>query len=356
MESINLIPAQLTQVVLLTGISFLAAIVLTPIWTSVLYKYRLGKRIRDTDTLGAKAPIFHKFHKDKENTPTMGGLLVWATTALVILGISVFGKIMDQPDLDLISSGSVKLLLFTLVATGVIGAIDDLLNIFGIGPHRGGFAFRVKLPMYLAVAGIGAWWFAIKLEWLDRPFHIPGIENLFALGWWYVPLFIGVLVYYAFVTDITDGLDGLVGGLLMIAYVAYGIIALLQGNVGLAIFCGIIVGALLAFLWFNIFPARFFMGDTGSMSLGMTLAVMAFLTNTVVALPLITAVIFLDGTTSPLQILSKRLLGRKIFKSAPVHHHLQAIGWPEPKIVMRLWVLGAVMALIGLAVVLFGSV
>lgn len=354
METIVVNLQDFISVFLLTSLSFVCAILLTPLMTDILYKYRLGKRIRDTDVLGGKAPIFSKYHKDKEHTPTMGGVLIWGTTTLVVVLVSLYGLIANVPELALLSRGSIKLLLFTLVATGVIGAIDDLLNIFGVGPHRGGFAFWIKFPLYLTIAAGGAWWFAFKLEWLTRPFHFPAIGD-FELGLLYIPLFILALVFMAFATDITDGLDGLAGGLLMIVYLAYTLIALVQGNTPVAIFCGIIVGALLAFLWFNIYPARFIMGDTGSMSLGMTLAVIAFLTNTVAALPVIAAVIVVDGLTSPVQILSKRFLGRKIFMAAPVHHHFQGVGWPEPKIVMRFWVLGSVAAVIGIAVALFGQ-
>lgn len=354
METFSITLFDAIRVFLLTSISFLFALFWTPLLTNTLYRYRLGKRIRDTDVLGQNAPIFQKFHQHKEHTPTLGGLLVWMSSAVVIVGVSLASLPLGEPSLNLLSSGAVRLLLFTLVATGLIGAVDDLLNIFGIGPHRGGFAFWVKFPLYLLVASVGAWWFAVKLEWLDRPFHIPGLEGALALHWWYVPLFILILVLFAFASDITDGLDGLLGGLLLIAYTAYLAIGLSQNNMPLAAFCGVIVGALLAFLWFNIFPARFFMGDTGSMSLGMTLAVMAFLTNTVIPFLVIGGIILVDGLTSPLQILSKRIFKKKIFLSAPVHHHFQAIGWPEPKIVMRFWVLGAVSAMIGLAIALFG--
>lgn len=355
MEVINLDLADINRVFFLTALAFLTALLFTPTFTGILYKYRLGKRIRDTDVLGKKAPVFMKFHQNKEQTPTMGGVLIWFTTLFVVMGVSALAVWLDLVELNLFSNGGVKLLLFTLVATGLIGAADDILNIFGIGPHRGGFAFWAKLPLYLSVASAGAWWFAYKLDWLARPFHIPATPDSWSLGWWYIPLFIIVVVFLAFTTDVVDGLDGLAGGLLVFCYGAYILIALVQGNIALAAFCGIVVGALLAFLWFNIYPARFFMGDTGSMSLGMTLAVMAFLTNTVVALPIIAAVIILDGLTSPLQIISKKFLGKKIFQSAPVHHHFQALNWPEPKIVMRFWVLGAVMAVIGLAVALFGQ-
>ncbi len=354
MQTLTLYFPDLIDVFLLMSASFLVAIVLTPLWAHVLYTYRLGKRIRDTDVLGKEAPIFYKYHKDKEQTPTLGGVLIWVTTTIMLVGISIGATLFSHPGIDYLSRGPVKLLLFTLVATGIIGAIDDLLNIFGIGPHRGGFGFWTKFPLYLIVAGVGSWC-AVKLEWLDRPFSFPGIEQALILHWWYVPLFILVVVYMAFATDITDGLDGLAGGLLAISYLAYVVIALVQGNIPLAAFCAVVVGALLAFLWFNIYPARFIMGDTGSMSLGMTLAVIAFLTNTVVALPIIAAVIVLDGASSPLQILSKRFFKRKIFLAAPVHHHFQGIGWPEPKIVMRFWVLGAIFASIGLVFALFGK-
>lgn len=353
MEIISLRLNDLVQIFALTSISFLVTILWTPLLSNVLYKYKLGKRIRDTDVLGKKAPIFQKFHQSKEHTPTMGGLLIWISTAVVLVGVSLVAWATGRVDLNLVITDPIKLLLFTLVATGILGAIDDILNIFGIGPHRGGFAFWVKFPLYLLIAGAGAWWFAFKLDWISRPLTLPGLDHAITLGWWYIPLFIVVLVFMAFATDIVDGLDGLAGGLLMIAYVAYMTIAVAQGNIEVAAFCGIVIGALLAFLWFNIFPARFFMGDTGSMSLGMTLAVMAFLTDTVGALPIIAAVIVLDGLTSPLQIVSKRFFKRKIFQSAPVHHHFQAIGWPEPKIVMRFWILGGVVAVIGLVVALF---
>lgn len=356
MHTISLSFPDLIDIFLLMSTSFLVAIVLTPFWTNVLYTYKLGKRIRDTDVLGKKAPIFYKFHKDKEHVPTLGGVLIWVTTTIMMAGISLAAVLFVHPSINYLSMGSVKLLVFTLVATGIIGGLDDLLNIFGIGPHRGGFGFWTKFPLYLIVALAGAWWFSVKLEWLNRPFSLLGFGHALTLHWWYVPLFIIVLVYMAFATDITDGLDGLAGGLLVIAYLAYAVIALVQGNAPIAAFCAVVVGALLAFLWFNIYPARFIMGDTGSMSLGMTLAVMAFLTNTVVALPIIAAVIVLDGASSPLQIISKRVFKRKIFMAAPVHHHFQGVGWPEPKIVMRFWVLGAVFAVIGLAVALFGRI
>jgi len=160
----------------------------------------------------------------------------------------------------------------------------------------------------------------------------------------------------AFASNETDGLDGLAGGIFALSYGAYGVIALTQGQSGLAVFCASIMGSLLAFLWFNIPPARFFMGDTGSMALGMTLGVVAFLTNSIIVLPLITLVFTIEGFSFIIQFLSKKFRnGKKVFLSSPIHHHLEAIGWPEYKITMRFWVIGAASAVAGLALALIGS-
>lgn len=323
----------------LTGLAFLVAILWTPLFTDFLYKNRLGKRIRQTGFDEKKAPIFYALHKHKENTPTMGGLLIWITVAVVTL-------LMNQ------SRSQTWLPLFALVATGAVGAVDDLMNINGIGPNRGGLRFRSKLLLYTAVALLAAWWFYSKLGW--SVISIPGLGAQ-EIGIWYIPLFVLVLVFTTFSANETDGLDGLLGGVIASAFAAFGIIALLQGKAELAAFCGTTLGALLAFLWFNIYPARFFMGDTGAMALGMTLGILAFLTDTVFILPLIAFVLYVEGFSAVIQILSKKLRnGKKIFLSAPIHHHFQAIDWPEPKITMRFWVISAITSMLGLFVYLIG--
>jgi len=335
----------LIKLFLLTGLSFIIAMIWTPILTDFLYKYKMGKKIRETGFDESKAPIFYRLHKGKENTPTMGGLLIWITVAVITLVLNL-------------NRAGTYLPLFVLVATGVIGALDDYLNIKGVGPHGGGLRFRSKLILYLIIGAIGAWWFYTKLDW--SAIHIPGgnlvgIPFNVELGWWYIPLFILVVVGTAFASNQTDGLDGLLGGIMAICFTAYSIIALVQDKVELAAFCGCIAGALLAFLWFNIYPARFFMGDTGSMALGMTLAVVAFLTNSVVVLPIIAIILVLEGASTIIQIASKKFRGgKKVFLSAPIHHHYQALGWPETKVTMRFWVISAVAAVIGLVIALVG--
>jgi phospho-N-acetylmuramoyl-pentapeptide-transferase len=321
--------------------TFLIAFIATPLFTDFLYKNKIGKKIRSADYEGNRTPIFSKLHKNKENTPTMGGLLIWGSTALVTI-VANFSR-----------SGTF-LPLFTLVASGVIGGIDDLMNVFGIGFDRGGMRFRTKLLFYTIVAGVGAYWFAYKLDWLSRPFLLPGIGEI-VLGYWYIPVFILVLVLTAFSANQTDGLDGLAAGIFGIAFGAYTFICMLKGNYSLAIFCATLTGAILAFLWFNIFPARFFMGDTGAMSLGMTLGVIAFLTNTVYVLPFVGIILLIEALSTVIQITSKRLFKRKVFRVAPIHHHFEAIGWPETKVTMRFWIISAISTVMGLALVILNG-
>jgi phospho-N-acetylmuramoyl-pentapeptide-transferase len=212
---------------------------------------------------------------------------------------------------------------------------------------------KIKLALITTVALAGGWWFYDKLD--VSSIHIPFVDSPLVLGWLIVPLFVLVVVATANAVNITDGLDGLAGGLSAIAFGAYAIIAFLEGRYGVAGFCLAIVGTLLSYTWFNIFPARFFMGDVGSFALGTALGVVAMLTDTVLILPIIGFVFVVEAGSSLLQILSKKLRkGRKIFRIAPIHHHFEAIGWEETKVTMRFWVIGQVMAVIGLIVFILG--
>jgi phospho-N-acetylmuramoyl-pentapeptide-transferase len=214
---------------------------------------------------------------------------------------------------------------------------------------------RAKLKMLLitVVALIGGWWFFSKLG-VDS-IHIPLMTTSIHLGWLIVPLFVLVVVATANAVNITDGLDGLAGGLAAIAFGAYTIIAFLEGRYGVAGFCLTMVGALLSYTWFNIFPARFFMGDVGSFALGTALGVVAMLTDTVVILPIIGLIFVAEAGSSMIQIASKKLRhGKKVFKIAPIHHHFEALGWEETKVTMRFWVIGQVVAVLGLMLFLLG--
>lgn len=334
LETVNLI-----RIFSLTTISFLVAILWTPILAHYLYKYNFVKKLREHAWDGGPAKIFRQMHKAKEGTPTMGGLLVWVTAAVVTLLFNL-------------SRSQTWLPLFALVSSGALGMIDDFLNIRAVSLIRG-LSTKLKFIFQFLIASLGAWWFFYKLEFSE--IRIPAAELLglppsFDIGWLYIPLFILTVVFITNAVNITDGLDGLSGGTLAASYAAILGIALVQHQVGIAAFAGTIIGALLAFLWFNIHPARFFMGDTGAFALGATLAVLAFLTNTVLLLPFIAFVFVVEALSSLIQRASKKYFNRKIFLVAPIHHHFEAMGWPETKVTMRFWVVAAVMATIGMVI------
>lgn len=341
MTQISFESFRFAEIFTFVAFTFLIALLATPLFTDFLYRNKIGKKIRSSDYEGNRTPIFSKLHRGKENTPTMGGLLIWGVSALVTV-VANFSR-----------SGTL-LPLFTLVSSGIIGGIDDLMNVFGVGSDRGGMRFRTKLLFYTIVAAAGAIWFAYKLDWLSRPFFIPFVGQ-FVLGYWYIPVFILVLVFTAFSANQTDGLDGLAGGIFAAAFGAYTFICMFKGNYSLAIFCATVTGAILAFLWFNVFPARFFMGDTGAMSLGMTLGVISFLTNTVYFLPFVGFILLIEALSTIIQIISKKFFGRKVFLVAPIHHHFEALGWPETKVTMRFWIITAITTVLGLSLVLLNG-
>jgi phospho-N-acetylmuramoyl-pentapeptide-transferase len=338
---------QIIKLIIIGVFSFLLALFFTPLLTAFLERYRLVKRVERDNV-----PIFTKLHKKKEGTPTMGGVLVWGTVTIVIflfLLISKLGKGTYLEQLNFFSRKETLLPLGAMLISAFFGLVDDMLGILGVGARKGGLRVREKIILYTLVASFGAWWFYVKLEW--DLIKIPFLGN-FYLGFWYIPVFIFIIVASAFSTNETDGLDGLAGGVLMIAFIALGVIAFTQGKTDLAAFCGAIMGALLAFLWYNIYPARFFLGDTGSMGLGVTLGIIAMLTNTAILLPFIGFVLVLESLSVILQVMSKKFFGRKLFQSTPIHHHFEARGWHETKVTMRFWILAGVMAAIGLIIYL----
>ncbi len=326
---------QISRILSLSAIAFILAFALTPILTHFLYKYRLGKQIR---TEGA--PIFASMHQKKAGTPTMGGIIIWFTVLLLIFIfwlLSKFGIDSIIGKLNFLSRSETLLPLGALVASALVGMADDLLGVFKIGPKGGGLRMKHRIVIYTAIAAIGAWWFFSKLE--RDIIHVPFVGD-FNVGIWYIIIFVLVLVATAFSVNETDGLDGLAGGTLLTAFGAYGVIAYSAGLYNLAAFCGVITGALLAFLWFNIHPARFFMGDTGAMALGITLGIIAMLTNQFLLLPLIGFIMVMESASVIAQIISKKLRGgKKIFLSTPIHHHFEAKGWPETKVTMRFWII-----------------
>jgi phospho-N-acetylmuramoyl-pentapeptide-transferase len=338
----------LTKIFSLTSAAFLLALLATPLVSGLLYRYKLNKNIRNDGT----TPVFSGLHASKQGTPTMGGVLIWGTTlflAAVFWFLDRVAGLQSFHILNFLTRKETLLPLGAMVGAAVVGMADDFLDIQRLGHQGRGFRFRFKVLIYAAVAFIGAMWFYSKLGF--DSVHIP-FYGLLHLGWWFIPFFILVVVGTSFAVNQTDGLDGLAGGVLSLSFFAYAIIAYTQGNVNLAAFLGVTSGALLAFLWFNIHPARFFMGDTGSMGLGVMLALVAFLTGQVFLLPIIGLVFVIESASYFIQLISRKVFKRKVFLSTPLHHHLEALGWPETKITMRFWILSAVSSIFAVIIYL----
>jgi phospho-N-acetylmuramoyl-pentapeptide-transferase len=233
-----------------------------------------------------------------------------------------------------------------------VGLIDDIINLRSNGIGVAGLRSSIKFTMIVAIGLILGWYFFAKIG-IDTV-QIPFVGAI-AIGWLIVPLFAFVVTATANAVNISDGLDGLAGGLLVMSFAAFGVIALLQNQFVLAGFCFTVIGALLSYLWFNIYPARFFMGDVGSFAYGVTLGVVAILTNSLLLLPIIGILFVIEAGSSLIQIVSKKYFNRRIFLSAPIHHHLEAIGWPETKVTMRFWVIGSIAASIGVMIAVVGG-
>ena len=335
---------QAARVLGISAISFLAALALTPGIVKILYKFHFNKQLRSKES----APIFYELHKKKENTPTMGGIVIWATVLGIAAILWILGTLFDGffEYLNFVNRAETYLPIAAMAMAAGLGLIDDLMGVFRIGANGGGLKISQKLVLYALLAVIGGLWFYFRLDW--TVLYIPFFGNA-EIGWWYVPIFIFIIIASAFSANETDGLDGLLGGVMMFTFAALTVVSFILGRYDLATFSGVTVGALLAFLWFNIYPARFFMGDTGSMALGITMGVIAMLTNTTLFLPFFAPILVLESLSVIVQLTSKKLFKRKIFLSTPIHHHFEALGWPETKVTMRFWIISAVITVIGLA-------
>lgn len=333
--------SELVTLTTLSVLAFLLAMLLTPFYTYFAYRYKFWKKQRTDSTTGEKLEVFTKLHaqKFKRKIPTMAGII--GVISIVVV-TAVFNLDRAQTWLPLAA----------LVGGGAVGFLDDLINIKGQGRGVAGLRSSFKFLMITGLAAALGWFFYVKLGYSS--IHVTFLGDI-ALGWLIVPLFILAVVSTSNAVNISDGLDGLSGGLLMASYSAFGVISLLQGHALLAGFCFTVVGVLLSYLWFNIHPARFFMGDVGSFAYGTALGVVAMLTNTLFLLPIIGILFVVEAGSSLIQITSKRLFGKKVFLSAPIHHHLEATGWPETKVTMRFWVIANVAAVIGVMLAIVGG-
>lgn len=337
----HLLTQDLTGTFLLSVSAFLLAMLLTPVYTFLAYRYKFWKKQRTTSTTGEKLEVFTKLHanKFKRNIPTMAGLI-----GILAISVVTFGFNLDRAE--------TYLPLAALLGGGFVGLLDDIINVRGHGKGVAGLRSSLKFTMITVLAAALGLWFFHTLGY--DSIHVPFVGDV-VLGWVIVPLFMLAVVATSNAVNISDGLDGLAGGLLSISFGAFGMIALLQGHVLLSGFCFTVVGALLSYLWFNIFPARFFMGDVGSFAFGTSLGVVAMLTNTLFLLPIIGIIFVIEAGSSLLQITSKRLFHKRIFISAPIHHHLEAMGWPETKVTMRFWVIACVAGFTGVLLALAGG-
>lgn len=342
LASITLNTHSLMRMVLLAVAGFVLSMVLTPFYTNVAYRWQLWKRPRTMALTGETATVFAGLHaeKHKRHIPTMAGVIFIVATVIVTFAFNL-------------SRSQTWLPLAAFTGAAAVGLVDDIINIRGDGRGVAGLPSKLKMLLITLVALVGGWYFYNKLG--ISSIHWPGLHAELQLGWLIVPLFVLVVVATANAVNISDGLDGLAGGLTATAFGSYAIIAALEHRYGVAGFCLTLVGTLLSYTWFNVFPARFFMGDVGSFALGTALGVVAMLTDTVLLLPIIGLIFVGEAGSVILQVASKKLRhGKKIFRVSPVHHHFEALGWPETKVTMRFWVIGQIAALVGLALFLAG--
>lgn len=330
----------LIRMLALAAAGFVVSMLLTPLYTTVAYKFEWWKRQRSEAWSGGNASVYKKLHaaKHKRHIPTMAGM-IFVAAVLLVTGASNLNR------------GETWLPLAGMVGSGLVGLVDDFINIRAVKSGIAGMRAKIKFSLHSLVALVGGWWFYTKLgvDSVNVGFTTLYIGALVILLFWFV------VIATANAVNITDGLDGLAGGLLASSFATYSVIAALEGRYFLAGFCLTIVGSLLSYTWFNIYPARFFMGDMGSFALGTALGIIALQTDTVYLLPVIGIVYVAETGSVIINRLSRKLRhGKRVFLSSPIHHHFEALGWPETKVTMRFWILGQVAGVIGLVLFLLG--
>jgi phospho-N-acetylmuramoyl-pentapeptide-transferase len=315
-------------------ISFLIAVIWGTPLINLLRRWGIGKGIR------IEGPSTHQV---KQGTPTMGGLMI-IIPVLVITGVLNIANVLG---FNLIGQ-SILVPMGTMLAFGILGAIDDLM---GVKVITTGMMGRYKMLWQIVFATIIALFLHYALEL--RSIASPGIEQKIDIGWLYIPVAVFIIVGSSNAVNLTDGLDGLAGSLAAVAFAAYGVIAFLQGQIWLVAFIFTVVGAILAFLWYNAHPAELFMGDTGSLALGATLGVVALMTGQWLLLPVVGFVFVAEVASVILQVgYFKMTGGKRLFKMSPLHHHFELIGWSEQQVTQRFWLVGILSAMLGIALAL----
>jgi phospho-N-acetylmuramoyl-pentapeptide-transferase len=347
MGSSNFLPLALGLVIF----SFLMNAVIVVPFIDLLYKWKLTRR-KEAPKRG-KVPLFDKLHDTKAGTPVGGGILIICSVVLLFaILFPIVAKLGVYISSSYKLSTEIFIILFTFISFGLLGLSDDLMKIFG--KARPGTLFGLSYGLSRKKKFILQWALGLFISYLIykylgiRILHIPLLDVTFNLGIYYIPFAALVIVSFTNAFNITDGLDGLASGLLMICLLAFGVIAAGSLDTPLSIFIALWLGALLAFLYFNVYPARLFLGDAGALSFGAMLAVIGLITGSLVALLVIGGIFVVEIASSAIQILGWKILKRAVFPLAPIHHTFLAIGWEEPKIVMRAWLAGIILAIFGL--------
>ncbi len=358
-----MITQDIVRIFIPATLAFTIGIALAPLLSHYLYKYKAWKKTSGKIALdGTVAVEFEKLRSTGETradtetkTPRMGGILIWTSVTIVTVGIWILGYATELPlfqKLDFLSRSQTWIPFFTLLVGAIIGLINDLFDIQPGGER--GIGLKLRLLLVFLVSLFIGWWFYDKLDVVS--IGIP-LDGPITLGWLIIPLFV-LVTLFLYAGGVIDGIDGLSGGVFSAIFASYAGIAFFQHQIDLAAFCATLSGAILAFLWFNIPPARFWMTETGTMGLTMTLAAVAFMTDTLgdgyglMALPIIAFPLVATVLSNIIQVASKKIRGKKVFRIAPLHHHFEAIGWPSYKVTMRYWVLSAMFAIVGMTVAL----
>ncbi len=314
----------------------------------LLYKFRFQRQLQKTkDAFEKPTPIFDKLHREKAGTPVAGGTLIITTTLVFFPIFLLLMRLFFVPITAVyVLLPEVKILTFTLLSFGILGLFDDMKKTLGL-PKDAFFGLRLrhKLLIEIILASLISFWLYHDLG--IEILHIPFLGVL-DLGIFFIPFSAFTIISFSNAFNITDGLDGLAAGVLMISLFAFLIISASILDTPLFVFIALWVGGLMAFLYFNVYPARIFLGDVGALSFGATLAVVGLILGKTFALVVIGGVFVVEVASSLIQLLSKKYLGRKIMAVAPLHLWLQYKGWPEPKVVLRFWLISIILAVFGL--------
>jgi phospho-N-acetylmuramoyl-pentapeptide-transferase len=342
------------KIIFPTVLTFFVGIAITPFFTRYFYRYKMWKRSPRTNADTSEA--FKNIHNTEHelSTPKVGGVIIWVSvlfTVCIIYLLSIFWPSELTLKLNFFSRSQTLVPLAAFFLAAFIGLADDLLHIYGVGKFaQDALIYRkIKILLVTLIGLVISFWFYYKLDFSS--IHIP-FNGSWELGIWFIPFFVLVMLA-TFSTSVIDGLDGLAGGVLTSVFTAFAVIAFVNNQIDISALSGAIAGAILAFLWFNVPPARFYMGETGMMALTVVLAVIAFLTDSVLLLPIIALPLVLTSASVIIQVnVYKYFNKRRVFRITPLHHHFQAMGWSREKVVMRYWIVSVISAIIGVILVL----